>query len=57
MSILLALEKKYKEKNISSEWLRTFKGYESYTDEEAENEIKKLEQLSALICRHLCNTS
>tara|TARA_R110002012_G_scaffold134120_1_gene287347 strand:- start:1307 stop:1480 length:174 start_codon:yes stop_codon:yes gene_type:complete len=57
MSVLIQLEKKYKEEKISPEWLRTFKGYESYTDEEAESELKKLEQLSALICRHLRNTS
>jgi hypothetical protein len=57
MSTLIALEKKYKEIKFSPDWLRSFKGYENFSDNQAETEIKKLEQLSTIICGHIRNTS
>lgn len=53
------ITKKNNNKNVSldSEWLRTFKGFENYSEYEAENTIITLQKLANIACRHIINTS
>lgn len=45
-------KKKYK-----PDWLRKFKGFESYTEAQAEKELEKLELLASIMSQHLQNIS
>lgn len=46
-----------KNRKIGLDWLRKFKGFENYSDQEAERELKELDELSRIICQHIQNTS
>ncbi|WP_452223727.1 hypothetical protein [Lacinutrix chionoecetis] len=50
MSTSIVKKKKYK-----PEWLRKFKGFENYTEEEADKELEKLELLASIMAQHLQN--
>lgn len=50
MSTSIIEKKKYK-----PEWLRKFKGFENYTEEQADKELEKLELLASIMAQHLQN--
>jgi hypothetical protein len=46
-----------KEKVFDAQWLRAFKGFETYSEKEAIETIQQLEQMATTVCVHLSNTS
>ncbi len=57
MSKSIVVNPLQKEKNYNVQWLRTFEGFEDYSEEQAERELISLKGLSEIICQHLLNTS
>lgn len=49
---LNVIEKKYNEK-----WLKSFQGFENYSEKESKTTIKQLEMLADVVCTHFMNTS
>ncbi|WP_157366636.1 hypothetical protein [Aquimarina agarilytica] len=43
--------------NFNATWLKKFKGFENYSDKQAEETVKVLQELAAIACRHIQNTS
>ena len=50
-------KKEEKQSRFNSEWLQKFRGFENYSNEEANRTIKQLEMFADVVCRHFMNTS
>jgi hypothetical protein len=57
MSNSIVVEKQNQRRTYSTEWLKSFKGFEHYSEKEAEEVIRNLEVLGEVICKHLMNSS
>ena len=57
MPTLTTRKKEHQKKSFTPEWLRSFKGFENYSDTKAQHEIEQLKELAVIICRELQNTS
>ena len=44
-------------RELNIEWLKSFEGFENYSEQQAEQELSSLKKLAELVCRHLINTS
>ncbi|WP_157517949.1 hypothetical protein [Flagellimonas lutaonensis] len=47
------IELKQKKRTFNSTWLKTYKGFEGYSEEEAENIIEQLQKLADIVCNHV----
>ncbi len=43
--------------SFNATWLKQFKGFENYSDEQAEAVVATLKELATIACRHIQNTS
>lgn len=43
--------------SFNATWLKEFKGFENYSDKQAEEVINTLQELAQIVCRHIYNTS
>ncbi|WP_165776551.1 hypothetical protein [Maribacter sp. 4G9] len=50
------LEPKQKKGTFNSTWLKTFNGFEDYSEEEAERILEQLRELANIVCRHVQKT-
>ena len=57
MSEIIAAKQSTTKQKYNEEWLKTFKGFDSYSEEESKKTIKQLEMLADVICQHFVNTS
>jgi hypothetical protein len=57
MSNSIVVEKQNQRRTYSTEWLKSFKGFEHYSEKEAEEVIRNLEDVATIVCTHLINTS
>ncbi|MEA1786781.1 hypothetical protein U1E44_11810 [Arenibacter sp. GZD96] len=44
---------KRKKGTFNSTWLKTFNGFEEYSEEEAERTLEQLQKLANIVCRHV----
>ncbi len=51
-----SIKKEKGKEDLTVEKLRTFKGFEKVSDEEAEQIIHSVKELSVIICQHYLNT-
>jgi hypothetical protein len=47
------IELKQKKRTFNSTWIKTYEGFEDYTEEEAEKIVEKLQQLANIVCDHV----
>ncbi|MDC6405040.1 hypothetical protein [Maribacter flavus] len=47
---------KRKKGTCNSTWLKTFNGFEEYSEEEAERILEQLGELANIVCRHVQKT-
>ncbi|MEL6975875.1 MAG: hypothetical protein AAGL29_10835 [Bacteroidota bacterium] len=47
------IQLKQNKRTFNSTWLKTFKGFEGYSEEEAENIIQELQKLANIVCEHV----
>ncbi|WP_318311582.1 MULTISPECIES: hypothetical protein [Flagellimonas] len=47
------IELKRKNRTFNSTWLKTYKGFEDYTEEDAEKIVEQLRELADIVCRHV----
>lgn len=47
------IEQRQKNRTFNSTWLKTFKGFEDYSEEEAEKILEQLRELTNIVCRHV----
>ena len=47
------LEPKQKNKIFNSTWLQTYKGFEDYSEEDAEKIVEQLQALANIVCDHV----
>jgi NADPH-dependent 7-cyano-7-deazaguanine reductase QueF len=47
---------KRKNGTFNSTWLKTYKGFEEYSEEEAERILEQLRELANIVCRHAQKT-
>tara|TARA_Y100001963_G_C6738356_1_gene427576 strand:+ start:220 stop:393 length:174 start_codon:yes stop_codon:yes gene_type:complete len=57
MSEVNAVEQQEKKNKFNAKWLKTFKGFEDYSEEQAIEELASLKNLAEILCQHLLNTS
>lgn len=57
MSKTTAVEQQEVHQKFNTEWLKTFEGFENYSDEQAEEELASLKKLANILALHLLNTS
>ncbi|WP_180272345.1 hypothetical protein [Maribacter sp. 4U21] len=50
------IEPKQKNGTFNSTWLKTFKGFEDYSEEEAERILDQLRELANIVCCHVQKT-
>jgi len=50
-------ELKQKNGTFDSTWLKTYNGFEDYTEEDAEKTVEQLRQLANIVCGHVQKTS
>jgi len=46
-------EPKQKNKIFNSTWLKTYKGFEDYSEEDAEKIVEQLQALANIVCDHV----
>lgn len=51
------IELKRKNKIFNSAWLKTYKGFEDYPEEDAEKIIEQLQKLANIVCDHVQKVS
>jgi len=47
------VELKRKHKIFNSTWLKTYKGFEEYSEEDAERIVAQLQKLANIVCNHV----
>jgi hypothetical protein len=47
------IEPRQKSRTFNSTWLKTYKGFEDYSEEEAEKILEQLRELANIVCRHV----
>jgi heme-binding NEAT domain protein len=47
------IEQRQKNRTFNSTWLKTFKGFEDYSEKEAEKILEQLRELTNIVCRHV----
>jgi len=47
------IELKRKNRTFNSTWLKTYKGFENYSEEEAKKVVEQLRELAGIVCRHV----
>jgi hypothetical protein len=47
------IELKQKKRTFNSTWLKTYEGFEDYTEEHAEKIVEQLQQLANIVCDHV----
>ena len=47
------IEQRQKNRTFNSTWLKTFIGFEDYSEEEAEKILEQLRELADIVCRHV----
>lgn len=47
------IELKRKNKVFNSTWLKTYKGFEEYSEEDAERIVAQLQKLANIVCDHV----
>lgn len=53
----IADKQSQKEEKHTKEWLKSFDGFEGYSNEQAEEELSSLKTFAEIVCQHLLNTS
>ncbi|GMN07367.1 hypothetical protein MTsPCn5_27560 [Croceitalea sp. MTPC5] len=51
------LEPKQKNKKFNSVWLKTYEGFEDYSEEDAERIVEQLLALANIVCDHVQKVS
>jgi HEPN domain-containing protein len=51
------IELKQKNRTFNSTWLKTYEGFEDYTEEDAEKIVEQLQKLANIVCDHVQKTS
>lgn len=54
---VIANKQSEENKKYNEEWLKTFKGFENYSKEQAEKELNSLIEFAEILCQQLLNTS
>jgi len=47
------VELKQKNKIFNSAWLRTYEGFEDYSEEDAEKTVEQLQEIANIVCDHV----
>ncbi|MEM8926737.1 MAG: hypothetical protein AAGC45_00930 [Bacteroidota bacterium] len=51
------IELKQKKRTFNSTWLKSYEGFEGYSEEDAEEIVKQLQKLANIVCDHVQKTS
>jgi hypothetical protein len=47
------IEPRQKNRTFNNIWLKTYEGFEDYTEEEAEKILEQLQELANIVCDHV----
>ena len=50
------IEPRQKNRTFNSTWLKTYKGFEDCSEEEAKKIVEQLRELADIVCRHVQRT-